>query len=63
MPAGNPEEWGRGLAGECVRALTAEDFRACVDKSREVTVDARVYFLRRAQIDDEEGDEDDHPRL
>jgi hypothetical protein len=45
------------------QALTADDYRACVDKFLEVTVDARVYLLRRGQIDDEEGDEDDHPQL
>ena len=45
-------------------ALTADDYRASVDKVLEVTFDARVYLLRQGQIvEDEEGDEDDHPRL
>jgi hypothetical protein len=52
-----------GWRANAHRALTADDYRACVDKCLEVTVDARVYLLRRGQIDDEEGDEDDHPGL
>ena len=46
------------------RALTADDYRASVDKFLEVTVDARVYLLRQGQIvEDEEGDEHEHPGL
>jgi hypothetical protein len=64
---GTPLETLKGMVegwqANAHRALTADDYRACVDKCLEVTVDARVYLLRRGQIDEEEGDEHAHPGL
>ena len=53
-----------GWRANAHEALTADDYRASVDKFLQDTVDARVNLPRQGQIvEDEEGDEDDHPRL
>jgi hypothetical protein len=53
-----------GWRANAHRALTADDYRACVDNFLEVSVDARMYLLRQGQIAaEEESDEDDHPGL
>jgi hypothetical protein len=44
------------------QALTADDYRACVANFLEVSVDARVYLLRRGQIDHQD-DADDQSQL
>ena len=43
-----------GWRASAHHALTADDYRACVDKFLEVYVDARVHLLRTGRIPDEE---------
>ena len=41
-----------GWRRNALKALTAEDWKASVDRSLEVTVDARAYLLARGQLDE-----------
>jgi hypothetical protein len=50
-----------GWRANAHKALTANDYRACVDKFLEVFVDARVHVLNRWQMDQQD-DEHDQPQ-
>jgi hypothetical protein len=55
-----PRRMVEGWRANAQKALTADDYRACVDKYLEVSVDARLYLLRTGHIplenhDDEPG--------
>ena len=51
-----------GWHANAYKALTTNDYRACVDKFLEVFVDARVHALNRWQMDQQD-DEHDQPQL
>lgn len=51
-----------GWRANAHQALTAGDYRACVENFLGMSVDARVYFLRRGQIDHQD-EADDQSQL
>ncbi len=53
-----PRRMVEGWRANAHRALTADDYRACVDKFLEVYVDARVHLLNRSQMDREDDEQE-----
>jgi hypothetical protein len=51
-----------GWRANAHHALTANDYRACVDKFLEVYVDARLHLMNNGRMDQEDDEPDQHQR-